>query len=997
MFSSRYNAARHESICKYRPEPSRNVSASEICLETATHPSSAATNLECDIELYGDTLHVGGTSSRNSQSKDIEYDVSSEGGRNEEKTEYLFEAAELILNVRRLASRKLAEELLQFLSWSKLVSEDYRTSLPNIKSCEEIISERVKQKCLSIDMVPANISITGSDGAVENHTFFLRNTQDIIRKQLALARNDEVVLRPFVQDSTAIHPLHSKFCENVYKNVRNHVQRSTSRNIFWNEKEGEEKLSFVGMLQVYTDKTATSLKANAVVAYPVHVVLLNFTQTFRRFLIDHGHTFVGLLPVCTTTDEQDERDESLKNPYEVERSVVPLYDALPASMEKNARNTKLQVLHEAMQKMFQPLSESVRPGFMVDVCGKKWKCHPALVSYCCDLPEGKDMSGVKHGATMYPCIRCLTSKHDIRELKVGPTRFAHEMDEVIKMYKHQYSVYAELLQKGKRREARAILDECVSTLDLYSLNGHGGVLSPLELTSSEWCNDRFSVFTVEPLHLLHLGISKKLKECTVGYLSVTDKEVLLAVRNKRRKKASSCKSQLLNGCNNLLSAYQKEFPIPGLQVSFSTAQKSSQLNGFFTSTGVKGMLEGKDYAAVDTVFPFIAAFLDRAIGCADNPALTTVHTLYSDIVNQLLYTKPERKLHGNENVVTSETIRRLKMVAKNLFEDLEDFNLFTLKFHMLDHIAEDVSRFGALNFVDASPFEHFNYVIKKFIRMTSMRRGSTLGEAVKVINSSVATEKSINKTGGRIRKAKLVRDGTIINLVEIATSTMACLAHIDKDGRGVLASQCLEIVQNSFQLTGHRFLLCDVDMNIVKSGFIHGGVAITLDDYDERKGVIKLNNPNLEILQRVYADHCFGPSKAKRFSVTLVEGEENAFWFAQVQLLFHLNTRTNDRMSGEFAFVRYFEITPPIDNVDRVLNCLCLRWATGDECDRTITPDLQADDTMKVGEWYGVIPFSSITSVHHIVRSNYSVYPFTSQLPWPLYRFYVNRFYQHRQ
>lgn len=68
------------------------------------------------------------------------------------------------------------------------------------------------------------------------------------------------------------------------------------------------------------------------------------------------------------------------------------------------------------------------------------------------------------------------------------------------------------------------------------------------------------------------------------------------------------------------------------------------------------MLEGNDYVAVETVFPFIASFLDRAIGCGDNPALTTVYTLYPDIVNQLLFTELERIQQRNEEVVTSGNI-----------------------------------------------------------------------------------------------------------------------------------------------------------------------------------------------------------------------------------------------------------------------------------------------------------------------------------------------------
>lgn len=67
------------------------------------------------------------------------------------------------------------------------------------------------EKCLSIDKVPDIISITSSDGVVRNSLFFLQNTQVIIRKHLALVREEKVVLRQFVQDNTPKYPLHSNF------------------------------------------------------------------------------------------------------------------------------------------------------------------------------------------------------------------------------------------------------------------------------------------------------------------------------------------------------------------------------------------------------------------------------------------------------------------------------------------------------------------------------------------------------------------------------------------------------------------------------------------------------------------------------------------------------------------------------------------------------------------------------------------------------------------
>lgn len=55
------------------------------------------------------------------------------------------------------------------------------------------------------------------------------------------------------------------------------------------------------------------------------------------------------------------------------------------------------------------------------------------------------------------------------------------------------------------------------------------------------------------------------------------------------------------------------------------------------------MLDGKAFATVATAFSSFAAIMDHAIDFEDNPAVTTVHMLYSDTVNQQLYTKLEKE------------------------------------------------------------------------------------------------------------------------------------------------------------------------------------------------------------------------------------------------------------------------------------------------------------------------------------------------------------------
>lgn len=100
------------------------------------------------------------------------------------------------------------------------------------------------------------------------------------------------------------------------------------------------------------------------------------------------------------------------------------------------------------------------------------------------------------------------------------------------------------------------------------------------------------------------------------------------------------------------------------------------------------------------------------------------------------------------------------------------------------------------------------------------------------------------------------------------------------------------------------------------------------------------------------------------------EGEKRRSGSPSASIL-HLDTRTNDRVSGEFPVVMGYEINPSKDKVDGYLNCACLQRASGDECNHTVTPNILPDDNIDIRKCHGVVTFSFIRSVHHIVRSNY--------------------------
>lgn len=145
FISARYTAARCESIYNYRAEPSRDVSASQNCVETATHfPSNTH---KFAMRYWTGTCHLrtGAASPRNSQSKNMGCNGPFDGGNTDERTEYLSGGAELLPKVWGNWNGKFSRPAASVLLWLKLISETCNSYLFQIKSCENNTTERARE------------------------------------------------------------------------------------------------------------------------------------------------------------------------------------------------------------------------------------------------------------------------------------------------------------------------------------------------------------------------------------------------------------------------------------------------------------------------------------------------------------------------------------------------------------------------------------------------------------------------------------------------------------------------------------------------------------------------------------------------------------------------------------------------------------------------------------------------------------------------------------
>lgn len=218
---------------------------------------------------------------------------------------------------------------------------------------------------------------------------FLRKMRKQVREiswelqQMAALRRDQT---DTVKNSkeNIVHSVSKAYAFSVYSRVRLDFLRSVNETVFWQESVVDASPSFVDVLQIYTNMTALSSKSTATVVYPVHVVLLNVSMKFRRFLTDQRYTLIVLLSVATSrpsTDAEDTVSSGRKSDFSLS-AFLPPSDELPLTSSRGATDMMLMICYEAMHETVRSQKDNVRQDFQVLICRKPWTWHPPIASYC---------------------------------------------------------------------------------------------------------------------------------------------------------------------------------------------------------------------------------------------------------------------------------------------------------------------------------------------------------------------------------------------------------------------------------------------------------------------------------------------------------------------------------------------------------------------------------------------------------------------------------------
>ena len=1041
MFQGIYSLRVHQRSCCYQRQPKRKKQKPHDASPNSTLLSNTHLRLRCDRETFlnSDNPILPLPQFEHDQDKvsDIIRALQTNDGIGKEKLsdedQLITSTMLLMAKISRKAGRNFVDAIIKMIINPLLPVDKLRISCRSVMDCIRLEDEVVHKDLCGMGF---RRKVIFNDDETVQCSIYLRSPIDVIANQILGASASSTMFnceRNSFGREHYCHPMNAALGMKGEETVKKAVMSNKNSHAMWHDSRDTSHQSFAGMVQLYSDKSRTSLKESSFQFYPLHVNMLNFSEQYRRHCIVEGMTVVAFLPIkfysCGASDQ-----------FEIN---------LP-------RPKYLHMLHKSISIVLDELKTFGLEGFACrDKDGINRVCHPVISSYCSDLPECKDILPVKNGnSSKRNCHRCMVDTQKFNEFTTAAPRDGN--DTVSK------------IQEAKELRLAGRCDASDKLLDEYSLVDMVPFLHGFPFIGLDPVFDMHVIFSYEPLHNLYLGISKLLKVCLSERLKSTNLQTSAILSRGGKTRTTSFRNvrmTILTGINRMLSHIQRFSPVHGMRIDFSKGGSSGHEKGVYGPDGnLIGMLEGKNYRNLDIVFPFVGMFVDRLCDEVSTANSTKLFVHYIDMQQTCLSYKSATSVMWNEEeiIALKREICNFKKMARKLYGEFHASQLGTEKMHMLDHIPDDIRRLGGLRYCDAGLYEYSHTMVKSAHKATSRRRHSAMDETISTYVKDVTSPAMNGPNGGYgtgpvpkrsinyhrdIPKAlasaiqddcaTLVSTGELINVSEIdyvrrliRKKRIAIATNQDKvveklelllrsrdkctrdlvEDIGETAARILykELLTNIFRGTGTSSIRSHSTSIVrVASGYVSGIQSPTSKHYVEMMSKVVLNDNSVRKSQRFVSTRGFYSTPGLRQDCVLLQapgtsqtGKVNV-WFAKLLGLFRAE-RIGAESSGheetkykeQYAFVQFFDVTPLEDETERALGCVRLMWARGSENCHAEDVGLEEEKERK---WFTLVPASTIRGVTHIVRGDYGienrcVRKDMEDVSWEHQHFYVNRF-----
>ena len=713
VFLTKAGLKMHKLLCPFKPVSITGdiVDSEQIAEE---EKNTNGTDLATNGLLEQHQLHIMNQVGM----KDEDYDVHSK--------EYSDEGMKKITHFNRIY-----DYLNLFASKTSMAHmNDFRHQLYN---CNPNVLKYLLETRLEFvnTLIPASIMCSKTDANFEKVViddgeyriiFFCQNAKMVLQKLINLHKYSDLV-KPDNTGHVRNHPMHGLLGREAVPAIKKHVMED---GVGWLEEEYDGIESVVLLLKIYNDKAFTTLSQGGIAFHPIHLNVVNFTKEAQDFNIVNGHTLLGFLPTSI-----------LKK-----RMKDGIIEWIP---EHNIdRMKKMKLIQKAMERTVQPIvTENCRGILCRTADGRFLNGHTTIGINSADLLGSKEMLGLKQGnrVTM-PCHRCKCKPHDMTYYSEIEERSGKETNVMMSNF-----FYAENLMVDENlsyNQIQEIKGKATEKLNEVSQHPIYPVFHAYPFTNFIPVLDLYRTHSIDPLHCLHIGISKLLKVVLCELLKETD-DSTHAVRTVegKPKLIKTLRTPILHQLNSLIEAVSTRTDGPRISIKSNNEKCPSGLNGIFKKDGICGMVEAVTFKKLDMISPFLGAIVDRVCGCEESAPITTVFTQYVDIMMEVCgYGKIDNWTEEAIEYIAG-AIECFKANGVRVFGKYQKSGMGTNKWHLLDHIPYDLQRNCGLQFTDTGLYEFTHSLFKFFYRSASKRVSTALKETIVKMedNNSVTFEK----------------------------------------------------------------------------------------------------------------------------------------------------------------------------------------------------------------------------------------------------------------
>lgn len=159
----------------------------------------------------------------------------------------------------------------------------------------------------------------------------------------------------------------------------------------------ESGASVVGFFLLYSNKATMMQKSKSTNCISCSYSVCEFRTFWRSWLVNNEHNAVGSVPVASVESQECLlRNDFTSKHGSTCRFTVEVESFAPLTWDVSGRFWEMDMLHKTCEMLLDPFNY-----YKLSAISTKWKhgttenCLPFLVSYCCDVPEAKDMSYVR--------------------------------------------------------------------------------------------------------------------------------------------------------------------------------------------------------------------------------------------------------------------------------------------------------------------------------------------------------------------------------------------------------------------------------------------------------------------------------------------------------------------------------------------------------------------------------------------------------------------------